>query len=265
MRVGVCAYAVPLRQHRRGSARGNALQQRTSKHESPPFRIGRGPRGAVCRCRASGCARRLPGRPCARDTIGDLRRARHPFAAAPGRSARAGLNGAVALALAARARAGSQFQGSTPQETHAHEHDDRIQEPGRAGPPEDDAVRGVRRDAGRARRHRRVRHRRLGLHGRARPLPAGRHPLHLRSRTSRAPATWPTAIRACRAATACASRRTAPASPTSSPRSRPPTGRIRRSSSSRPRPASMTHGPRRLPGDRAAADLLQDHQVPGAT
>ena len=30
-----------------------------------------------------------------------------------------------------------------------------------------------------------------------------------------------------------------------------------------PETGSMTHGPRRLPGDRAAADLLEDHQVPG--
>ena len=31
-----------------------------------------------------------------------------------------------------------------------------------------------------------------------------------------------------------------------------------------PETGSMTHGPGRLPGDRAAADLLEDHQVPGA-
>ncbi len=31
-----------------------------------------------------------------------------------------------------------------------------------------------------------------------------------------------------------------------------------------PETGSNTHGPRRLPGDRAAADLLEDHQVPGA-
>ena len=30
-----------------------------------------------------------------------------------------------------------------------------------------------------------------------------------------------------------------------------------------PETGANTHGPRRLPGDRAAADLLQDHQVPG--
>ena len=31
-----------------------------------------------------------------------------------------------------------------------------------------------------------------------------------------------------------------------------------------PETGTMTHRPRRLPGDRAAADLLEDHQVPGA-
>ena len=31
-----------------------------------------------------------------------------------------------------------------------------------------------------------------------------------------------------------------------------------------PETGSMTHRPRRLPGNRAAADLLEDHQVPGA-
>ena len=30
-----------------------------------------------------------------------------------------------------------------------------------------------------------------------------------------------------------------------------------------PETGSATHGPGRLPGDRAAADLLEDHQVPG--
>ena len=115
------------------------------------------------------------------------------------------------------------------------------------------------------RRHRRVRHRRLGLHGRARPVPARRHPLHPgRARAGRGPH----GRRLCagqRAGTACASPRTAPASPTSSPPIAAAywahcAGRGR----SRPRPASMTHGPRRLPGDRAAADLLEDHEVPGA-
>ena len=105
-------------------------------------------------------------------------------------------------------------------------------------PPEDDAVRGVRRNAGRARRHGRVRHRRLGVHGRARPLPARRHPLHLgRARAGRRPHGRRLRARV-RAGTACASRRTAPASPTSSRRSRRRTGRTRRSSSSRPRPAA---------------------------
>ena len=62
---------------------------------------------------------------------------------------------------------------------------------------EDDAVRGVRRDARRQRRQGRLRHRRLGVHGRARPLSARRHPLHLgRARAGRR-ATWPTATRAC--------------------------------------------------------------------
>ena len=45
---------------------------------------------------------------------------------------------------------------------------------------------GVRRDARRAGRQGRVRHRRLGVHGRARPVPARRHPLHLgRARAGR--------------------------------------------------------------------------------
>ena len=65
-------------------------------------------------------------------------------------------------------------------------------------------------------------------------------------------------------ATASASGRTARASPTSSPRSRPPTGRTRPVVAITPETGSLTHGPRRLPGDRAAADLLEDHEVPGA-
>ncbi len=44
---------------------------------------------------------------------------------------------------------------------------------------QDDCQRGVRRDPGRAGRHPRLRHRRLGLHGRARPVPGRRHPLRL--------------------------------------------------------------------------------------
>ena len=55
-------------------------------------------------------------------------------------------------------------------------------------PPQDDALRGVRRDARRQWREGRVRHRRLGLHGRARPVSARRHPVHLgRARTGRRP------------------------------------------------------------------------------
>jgi hypothetical protein len=42
-----------------------------------------------------------------------------------------------------------------------------------------DAVRSLRRNPGRPWREACLRHRRLGLHGRARPVPAGRHPLHL--------------------------------------------------------------------------------------
>ena len=57
-------------------------------------------------------------------------------------------------------------------------------------------VRSLRRDAGRQRRDRHVRHRGLGLHGRAGHLPGRRHPLHPGACTSRAPATWPTATRA---------------------------------------------------------------------
>ena len=63
----------------------------------------------------------------------------------------------------------------------------------------------------------RLRHRRLGLHGRARPVSARRHPLHPgRARAGRGPHGRRLFARH-RAATACASRRTAPASPTSSP------------------------------------------------
>ena len=60
-----------------------------------------------------------------------------------------------------------------------------------------DAVRSLRRNAGRPWRQACVRHRRLGLHGRARPVPEPPASASSRSPTSRAPATWPTAIRAC--------------------------------------------------------------------
>ena len=105
----------------------------------------------------------------------------------------------------------------------------------------------------------------LGLHGRARPLPGRRHPLHPdRARAGRRPHGRRLLARL-RAGTACASRRTGPASPTSSPSiaaaywAHSPVVVIT--------PETGSHariGPRRLPGDRAAADLLQDHQVPGA-
>ena len=131
-------------------------------------------------------------------------------------------------------------------------------------PPEDDAVRGLRRDARRQRRAA------TSSASSARPTwmrsTSSRWPASAssRSRTSRAPGTWPTAMRASRAGTACASRRTAPASPTSSPSiaaaywAHSPVVVIT------PETGSDDDGPRRLPGDRAAADLLEDHQVPGA-
>jgi sulfoacetaldehyde acetyltransferase len=65
-------------------------------------------------------------------------------------------------------------------------------------------------------------------------------------------------------ATASASRRTVPASPISSRRRPPRTGRIRPVVVVTPETGSMHARPRRLPGDRAASDLLEDHEVPGA-
>ena len=128
---------------------------------------------------------------------------------------------------------------------------------------EDDAVRGVRRDAGRPRREGRVRHRGLGLHGRARSLSARRHPVHLgRARAGRR---------------AHGRRLFARVGP---PRR---LHRAERSGHHQLRHLDrggvlgafagrrdhagngQRHaGPRRLPGDRAAADLLEDHEVPGA-
>ena len=83
----------------------------------------------------------------------------------------------------------------------------------------------------------RIRDRGVSVHGRARHLSSRRHPASCPSRTSRERFTWPTAMRAHRESTAYASRRTARASLTSSPASPQPTGRTRRWSSSRPRPA----------------------------
>ncbi len=128
---------------------------------------------------------------------------------------------------------------------------------------EDDALRGVRRNARRQRRQGRVRHRRLGVHGRARPVSAGRHPLHLgRARAGRRPhgRRLLARVRAAR--------------------------RVHRAERARHHQFRHVDGgrvlgafaggrhhagdgqrdarPGRLPGDRAAADLLEDHQVPGA-
>ena len=127
-----------------------------------------------------------------------------------------------------------------------------------------DAVRGVHRDAGRAQGEGRVRHRRLGLHGRARPLSRRRHPLLSAWRTSRTPRTWPTAMaRVTNRPTVCIAQNgpgitnfvTAVAAAywahtpmvVVTPGIGQPDG-----------------GARRLPGNRADADLLQDHQVAGA-
>ena len=134
----------------------------------------------------------------------------------------------------------------------------------RYGPPEDDAVGGVRRDARVARRHRRLRHRRFGVHGCAGPVPARRHPLHLGcARAGRRP-HGRRLLRASPVATACASRRTVRASRTSSRRPPPRSGRIRRSSCITPETGSATLG---LGGFQETEQLpifSQDHQVPGA-
>src|SRR6476660_6814344 len=76
-------------------------------------------------------------------TIGGLRRPRHPAL----RARRAGLTRRWRLALAA-ARARAHNRTVLANGKHADEHDDRPEQSGRPGPPEDDAVRGDRRNAG---------------------------------------------------------------------------------------------------------------------
>ena len=128
---------------------------------------------------------------------------------------------------------------------------------------EDDALRGVRRDARRQRRQGRVRHRRLGVHGRARPVSAGGHPLHLgRARAGRRPHGRRLLARF------RAARRLHRAERARHHQFRHlDRGRVlgafaggRHHAGDGQRDAR----PGRLPGDRAAADLLEDHQVPGA-
>ena len=125
-----------------------------------------------------------------------------------------------------------------------------------------DPVRSAGRDPRRQRRDRGLRHRGFGVHGCARHLPRGGHPFHSR----RARAGRGTHGRRLR------------------PRVRPPR---RLHCAERPRRHEFRHGhrggllgslagrvhhagdwldddgARRLPGDRAAADLLEDHEIPG--
>ena len=133
----------------------------------------------------------------------------------------------------------------------------------RAGPQSHDPERGARRDDGRAGRDRRVRHRRLGLHGRARPLPRRRHPL--RSHRARAGR---------RAHGGRLRARQRPTRRLHRPeraghhqlRHRDRRGLLGAQPGGRDHARDGQHdaGARRLPGDRAARDLLEDHEVPGA-
>ena len=84
-----------------------------------------------------------------------------------------------------------------------------------------------------------------------------------RSRTSRAPATWPTAIRRVSGRQGVCIAQNGPGitnfvtAIAAAYWAHSPVVVIT------PETGANAHGPWRLPGNRAAADLLQDHQVPG--
>ena len=127
---------------------------------------------------------------------------------------------------------------------------------------QDDAQRSLRRDARGTWRQERVRHRRLGLHGCARSLPHRRHPLHPDgARAGRRP--HGRRLRPCLRAPGRVHR---PERPRRDQLRDIDRGRLLGALPGGGRHARdrlRHHGPRRLPGDGPAADLLQDHQVPG--
>ena len=128
---------------------------------------------------------------------------------------------------------------------------------------EDDALRGVRRNARRQRRQGRVRHRRVGVHGRARPVSAGGHPLHL----GRARAGRRAHGRRLLARFRAARRLHRPERARHHQFRDVDGGRVLGALAGgrhHPRDGQRDARPGRLPGDRATADLLEDHQVPGA-
>ncbi len=127
---------------------------------------------------------------------------------------------------------------------------------------ENGTLRGARRNSRRQRCHPRVRDRRLGVHGCARHLPRGRHPLRAgRARAGRDP--HGRRLRARLGPPRRVHRAERPRRDELRYRSRGGLlgafpGRLHH-----PGDRLHDHGARRLSGDRAAADLLEDHQVPG--